>query len=54
MSISDENAMAVCPLTLKESDLRYGECITLDVYAEQYGVCSEKKSFVVCYHGKTC
>ena len=29
-----------------------GECIRLEVYAEQYGVSSEKKVFDICYVGK--
>ena len=29
-----------------------GECMSLVVYAEQYGVQSEKKACNVCYNGK--
>ena len=50
--ISDDRETTYCPLTLMESDLDVGECMTLEVYAEQYGVQSEKKSFTACYDGK--
>ena len=50
--ISDERNATDCPLTLKESDMRLGECITLEVYAEQYGVQSEIKNYTVCYNSK--
>ena len=50
--ISDYREATVCPLILKESEMTAGECITLEVYAEQYGVSSEKKVFGICYVGK--
>ena len=30
-----------------------GECMILEVHAEQYGVQSEMKVYNVCYYGKT-
>ena len=29
------------------------ECMTLDVYAEQYGVRSENKTYTICYNSKS-
>ena len=50
--ILDVKDTTACPLTLKESDMMPGNCTTLEVYAEQYGVKSEKKAYNVCYAGK--
>ena len=50
--ILDERKATVCPLQLKESEMTADECITLDVYAEQYGVRSENKTYTVCYYSK--
>ena len=49
---SDERNSTVCPLTVNESEMTAGECMTLEVYAEQYGVESKKKAHNVCYYGK--
>ena len=51
--ISDQKDIITCPWTLAESEITAGDCITLEVYAEQYGVQSERKTFHVCYNGKT-
>ena len=51
--IPDERDTTVCPLTLKESNMMAGECRMFEVHAEQYGVRSGKKSYTVCYDGKT-
>ena len=50
--ISDGREKTVCPLTINESEMMPGNCTMLEVYAEQYGVQSEKKAYVVCYHSK--
>ena len=50
--ISDVREVTVCPLTIKESDMTPDECMTLEVYAEQYCVQSEKKHYTVCYKSK--
>ena len=39
-------------MTLNETEMVAGECTKLEVYAEQYGVRSEKKVYDVCYDGK--
>ena len=51
--ILDERNATVCPFTLNESEMIPGDCITLEVHAEQYGVQSEMKVYTVCYYGKT-
>ena len=33
--------------------MKTGDCMTLEVYGEQYGVLSEKKTYNVCYDGKS-
>ena len=50
--ISDEGSTTVCQLTLNETEMTAGECMTIEVYAKQYGVQSEKKIYSVCYDGK--
>ena len=50
--ISDVRGPTVCPLILKESDMTEDECVTLTVYAEQYGVLSENKTYTICYYSK--
>ena len=50
--ISDEGNVTLCPLTLKESEMTPGNCTPVEVHAEQYGVVSDKKIYVVCYYGK--
>ena len=50
--ISDERATTVCQLTLNEIEMTAGECMSLQVYAKQYGVQSEKKAYTVCYDGE--
>ena len=47
-----EGEATACPLTLKESNMTIDECMTLEVYAEQYGVRSESKAYTVCYNSK--
>ena len=49
---SDQGNVTVCPVTLNETELKADDCLTLEVYAEQYGVQSEKKVYNVCYYGK--
>ena len=51
--ISDERDITVCQLTLNEIEMTAGECMSLQVYAKQYGVHSEKNAYTVCYDGKT-
>ena len=51
--ISDVRGPTVCPLILKESDMTEDECVTLTVYAEQYGVRSKNKTYTVCYNSKS-
>ena len=48
MFTSDERE-ATSQLTLKESEMTAGECMAVDVYAEHYGVRSEKKTYNICY-----
>ena len=50
--ISDERKATACPVTLHETEMTTGNCTTLEVYVEQYGVVSDKKVYVVCYCGK--
>ena len=50
--ISDEGGTTVCQLRLSEREMTAGGCMTLEVYAKQYGVQSEKKIYSVCYDGK--
>ena len=50
--ISDETEPTLCPLTITESEMTADECMTLEVYAEQYGVRSENKTYTVCYSSK--
>ena len=50
--ISDERSATICPLTLKESEITAGDCVGLEVHAEQYGVQSQMKFVDVCYDGK--
>ena len=50
--ISDEREKTVCPMTLKETDMMEDNCTKLEVYAKQYGVQSEKKAYIICYHSK--
>ena len=47
--ISDERHDTVCPLILNESEMTAGECITMTVFAEQYGVLSDKIAYDICY-----
>ena len=51
--ISDVTDSTVCLLILKESDMTEDECVTLTVYAEQYGVQSDNKTYTVCYNSKS-
>ena len=50
--VSDERNATVCRLTLHESEMTAGNCSALEVFAEQYGVVSDKKDYVVCYYGR--
>ena len=51
--ISDEREITLCPLTLNETEMTADECMTLEVYAEQYGVKSQNKTYTVCYGSKS-
>ena len=50
--ILDGRNTTLCPLTLNESNMTIDGCMTLEVYAEQFGVQSEKKAYTVCYNSK--
>ena len=52
--ISDDREPTVCPFTLKETELTADECIILDVYAEQYDIKSNNKTYRICYNSKSC
>ena len=52
--ISDVKNTTVCPYALKEPEMTAGDTTTLEVYAEQYGLLSEKIVYAISYYGKTC
>ena len=51
--ISDVRNTTVCPYTLTEREMTAGSAMTLEVYAEQYGVLSETTAYSIRYYGKT-
>ena len=52
MVVSSDERKATSQFTLKESEITTGECMSLEVYADHYGVQSEKKVYNVCYEGE--